>query len=61
MTVQELIAELSKLPQDTKIYFSNDEEGNVLHANAEVVMTMLDETAGVYAIYPQNDLENDIM
>ena len=57
MTIRQLIAELSKHNLDEQVMFSSDEEGNVLHANADVSETdvsLTDTSDNRVVIYPLN-------
>ena len=48
MIIKELIEKLSKFPKHTTVWFSNDEEGNTLHAKADITLT-----AGLYEKEPE--------
>lgn len=58
MTVRELIAELREQDQDMTVLFSNDPEGNHLHAEATIELTEgydeEDEEKTAVVIYPVN-------
>lgn len=39
MKVKELIARLCEFPPSTDVLFSSDEEGNIKHQRAEIILT----------------------
>lgn len=56
MTIKELVKELKGFNQNAEVRFSSDEEGNCLHAVADIVITKGlyedDESKTAVVIYP---------
>lgn len=60
MRVSELIAELTKLPQDAEVILSSDSEGNRYDTAYEIAVAHYDPDDEIYPIFPNELADYDV-